>query len=131
MWYTTPKCITTTPLIRAAPSRIAFLVSGGISLYEYNVDRAGTYALNADESILTSSALGSGPNNLITPYITKGSARASFKSAGSASYNNEFKYGDIIRANYPLTASITREFMSPNPGARAPALNTINNKIFC
>jgi len=102
-------------------------VSGGISLYEYNVDRAGTYALNADESILTSSALGSGPNNLITPYITKGSARASFKTAGKVSYNNEFKYGDIVRANYPLTASITREFMSPNPGYREPALNTFDS----
>jgi hypothetical protein len=102
-------------------------VSGGISLYEYNVDRAGTYALNADESILTSSALGSGPNNLITPYITKGSARASFKTAGKVSYNNEFKYGDIIRANYPLTASITREFMSPNPGYREPAFNTFDS----
>jgi len=102
-------------------------VSGGISLYEYNVDRAGTYALNADESILTSSALGSGPNNLITPYITKGSARASFKTAGKVSYNNEFKYGDIVRANYPLTASITREFMSPNPGYREPAFNTFDS----
>ena len=82
-------------------------VSGGISLYEYNVDRAGTYTLNADEEILDPS----GSNLMIKPYITKDSAGASFKTVGAVSYQNEFKYGDIIEMNYPLTASITREPM--------------------
>lgn len=103
-------------------------VSGGISLYEYNVDRAGTYRIPANESpifersngapITTYTDLFSGSNLMINPYITKDSAGASFKTAGMVSYQNEFKYGDIIQMNYPLTASITREFMSPTPGFR-------------
>ena len=104
-------------------------VSGGISLYEYNVDRAGTYTLNSDEEILDAS----GSNLMIRPYITKDSAGASFKTVGKVSYQNEFKYGDIIQMNYPLTASITREPMgfagalygaSVGPGQQR---NVVNN----
>ena len=89
--------------------------SGGVSLYEQNIDRAGGVQIAADESVTTT-----GFNPPISPYITKDSARASFRSAGKLSFNNEFQFGDVIQANYPLTASITRVFMSPLPGARAP-----------
>jgi len=93
---------------------------GGISLYEYNIDRQGTVSrvtacrgLSSDDRAATC-----GTNLPITPYISKDSARASFRTAHSATYNNEFAYGDTLWANYPLTASITREFMSPHAGAR-------------
>ncbi len=76
-------------------------VSGGISLYEYNVDRAGTYVIPADESPIfnrsngspatTYTDLFSGSNLMINPYITKDSAGASFKTAGMVSYQNDFK----------------------------------------
>ena len=109
-------------------------VSGGISLYEYNVDRAGTYIIPADESPIfnrsngspttTYTDLFSGSNLMINPYITKDSAGASFKTAGMVSYQNEFKYGDVIQMNYPLTASLTRELMTPTPGLRNNTYNT-------
>jgi len=72
---------------------------GSINLYEYNIDKL------------------SGSNNFIYPYITKQSAGASFKTVGKVSYSNEFVYGDRITGSYPMTASISREFMT-NPGAR-------------
>jgi hypothetical protein len=110
----------------SAPNNILGITSstgGGISLYEYNIDRAGTYTIGGDETISGQS----GSNLPITPYISKGSARASFKTANSMSFNNEFKYGDVLQANYPLTASITREFMSPQPGARNATVDIYND----
>lgn len=66
---------------------------GYISLYEYNVDKL------------------SGSNNFIYPFITKDSARSSFKTVGRVTYTNEFVYGDVITGSYPMSASITREYI--------------------
>lgn len=77
------------------------VTGGGISLYEYNVDR-GT--------------------DLIYPFITKDSAGASFRTAGKVSYTNEFQYGDRIDGHYPLTASISRKYWT-SPGAREEGTN--------
>lgn len=80
--------------------------SGGINLYEYNIDRL------------------TGSNNPIYPYITKDSAGASFKTVAATTVSTEFQYGDRINGFYPLTASISREFMSPAAGARGTIINT-------
>lgn len=72
---------------------------GSINLYEYNIDKL------------------SGSNNFIYPYITKQSAGASFKTVGKVSYSNEFVYGDRVTSSYPMTASITREYMT-TPGGK-------------
>ena len=80
--------------------------SGGVSLYEYNIDRL------------------TGSNNPIVPFITKDSAGASFKTVAPTTYSTEFQYGDRIEGFYPMTASISREFMSPAAGARGPVINT-------
>ena len=96
--------------------------SGGISLNEYNIDRKGTTTLDDAGGAITT-----GLNPPIVPYITKDSARASFKTVGKTSYNNEFRYGDTLLSNYPMTASITREFMSPNAGARDSVYNTFDS----
>ena len=80
--------------------------SGGVNLYEYNVDRL------------------TGSNNPIFPFITKDSAGASFRTAGAVGAGSEFQYGDRIDGFYPLTASISREFMSPEPGKRATIVDT-------
>jgi len=53
----------------------------------------------------------------IAPWISKDSARSSFKTVGANAvgktvYNSEFQYGDILQGQYPLTASITREFVT-------------------
>lgn len=97
-------------------------VSGGISLYEYNIDRAGTVRVGSDGLIIAATTTGSNPH--IAPFISKDSAGASFKTAGMVSYQNEFKYGDVIQMNYPLTASLTRELMAPIPGLRGDIYNT-------
>ncbi len=97
----------------SAPGSTRSGTDGGISLYEYNIDRAGTTTRTEAASVVTT-----GQNPPIATYISKDSARASFKTAHSTSYNNEFAYGDILTRNYPLTASITREFMYPHAGAR-------------
>jgi len=73
--------------------------AGSINLYEYNIDKL------------------SGSNDFIYPYITKQSAGATFKTVGKVSYSNEFIYGDRVTGSYPLTASISREYMT-NPSAR-------------
>lgn len=72
---------------------------GSINLYEYNIDKL------------------SGSNDFIYPYITKQSAGASFKTVGQVSYSNEFVYGDRITGSYPMTASISREYMT-NPSGK-------------
>jgi len=87
--------------------------SGGISLYEYNIDRDG-YP-ETDGSGDSTGLTPAGKNPLITPFITKDSARASFKTAGPVEYQNEFANHDKLYATYPLTASISREYMrTPN-----------------
>jgi hypothetical protein len=99
-----------------------FGTEGGISLHEYNIDRQGTTTRGVAASAVTT-----GQNPPIVPYITKDSARASFKTVGKVSYNNEFRYGDILLSEYPMTASITREFMYPNAGARESVYNTFDS----
>jgi hypothetical protein len=93
--------------------------SGGISLYEYNIDRDGYPA--TDGSGDSTGLSPAGRNPLIIPFIAKDSARASFKTAGPVEYQNEFANHDKIYATYPLTASISREFMS-NPDRRETAI---------
>lgn len=80
--------------------------SGAVSLYEYNIDRL------------------SGVNNPIFPFITKDSAGAAFKTVAPTSYSTEFQYGNRIDGFYPLTASISRELMSPLAGARASVVDS-------
>ena len=76
--------------------------TGYISLYEYNIDRNGS------------------SNPFMFPYINKNTSRTSFKTAGDASAPNEWSGADvgaILTSNYPLSASITREWM-PDPIAK-------------
>jgi hypothetical protein len=81
------------------------VTGGGLSLYEYNVDRKA------------------GVSDVIYPFITKDSAGASFRTTGKVSYTNEFQAGDRIDGKYPLTASISRKYMAI-PGARESGTNT-------
>ena len=114
------------------------ITGGFLSLYEYNVDRHEHRATDPegnyervppwDLSIEEEDAdgkKGTAPydEGIIYPFITKDSARSSFKTAGKTSYNNEFAYGDVLRNNYPLSASITREFMYYPAGTRTQGLD--------
>lgn len=68
--------------------------SGSVSLYEYNVNRE--------------------PSQLIYPFIVKDGTLASFKTISTSDYFSidQFQYGDVITASYPLSASISRYYYS-------------------
>ena len=82
-------------------SDVLHVPSGHISLYEINVDR----------------------EELIHPFITKQSSNIAFETVSKSSYTLDFQLGDVISGSYPLSASITREYM-PTAGQR----NTGTNK---
>jgi len=85
---------------------------GFISLYEYNIDRPW---VDTGRTVQTASIADTGR---IYPWISKDSARSSFKTANSfqssdsTTYNNEFQYGDVLTNVYPLKASISREYIT-------------------
>ena len=86
---------------------------GHISLYEYNIDRVLDHGIAAEPTTATS----------IYPFITKQSAGASFSTVSATSYSNEFVYGDILTSSYPMSASITREYMA-TAGQRDSVIDT-------
>jgi len=93
---------------------------GSISLYEFNIDRP--YVATGTKVPLEGGP--GAPTNFgrIAPWISKDSARSSFKTVGAnavgeTAYNSEFQYGDILQGQYPLTASITREFVTGSRSA--------------
>jgi hypothetical protein len=70
--------------------------SGFISLYEYNIDKL------------------SGSNNFMYPFIYKDSNRASLRQSVSTGAPSEYvvsAFGDRLNGSYPLSSSITREYM--------------------
>ena len=94
---------------------------GHISLFEYNIDRPYEALGSKGFAGGTSVPLGSGSEPLaqapkdfgrIAPWISKDSARSTFKTVSEVSYNNEFAFGDILQGAYPLSASITRYYVN-------------------
>lgn len=98
--------------------------NGFISLYELNIDRpevnTGRYIGPVGEPEDGEIDTRVPDNARIYPWISKDSAGASFKTVGKVSYNNEFQYGDVLRSKYPLSASISREFIA-TPSSSVPA----------
>jgi len=78
----------------AFSSNVLNVPSGYISLYEYNVDKL------------------SGSNDFIYPFVIKGGNRTAFKNVSTKDFDLAYGYGDVISSSYPMSASITREFMS-------------------
>jgi hypothetical protein len=113
-----------TTLQRAQPDQET--VTGFISLYEYNIARTsgsfdGEYIVN------------DGTVPMIFPYLSKDSARASFKTAVGGDtiegmtptfYNNEFQFGDILTASYPQVCTVTREFIEVPSGSGVAATDS-------
>jgi len=120
---------------------------GFISLYEYNIDRSyyGTYTVSrsADHWPTPENEFGeidydtTGPvytdypvkdKAIIYPYITKDGTGDCWSTVSSTDYYNLFRdgepnlYGTVLTSSYPMTASITREYMAP-AGARFPMRN--------
>lgn len=64
---------------------------GYISLYELNIDRPS--------------------GQLIYPFITKEGSITSFRTISTTTFNTDFAYGDILTGSYPLSASISRDYI--------------------
>ena len=95
--------------------------SGGISLFEYNVDREGTTTFFSPESTIREELDPdkTGQNPPIIPYVNKGSNKQFLKSsprtreriqAVSDDYT-VLDQGPLTGSSYSMTASITRELM--------------------
>jgi hypothetical protein len=90
----------------AVAHKVRNVPAGYISLYEYNIDRGEHTtgrSIGVDPSIPD--------NNMVYPWISKDSAGSSFKTVGEVSYATEFDAGDILRSTYPLSASITSQYI--------------------
>tara|TARA_R100000808_G_C2151761_1_gene160920 strand:+ start:3140 stop:4366 length:1227 start_codon:yes stop_codon:yes gene_type:complete len=90
----------------ARNNQVRNVPSGYVSLYEYNIDRP---KLSTGRSIETGSILDTGR---IYPWISKDTAGGSFKTVSTETYQNEFQWGDVLTGSYPLSASITREYIT-------------------
>ena len=104
------------------------ITAGYVSLYELNVDRlsastdrfiGGPHALYDPEAptvpnIITSDIV---DNGLIYPFITKDGTNLTWRTIATASnYDTDFEYGDVMSSSYPMSASITREYMAAPAG---------------
>ena len=95
--------------------------TASISLYEWNIDK-GT---PSDQF----------QNPIIYPFITKDSSRASFKTSqglnhsNQATYDNEFQYGDTLTGTYPLSGTISREYI-PRPIKYYPSSGTVDGRAY-
>ena len=113
------------PYVSGAFTGSIIAPEGFISLYEYNIDRQSGSTLGSPTRQYT------GPSNtdypvqdmsIIYPYTTKDGTGDCWSTVSSTDYYNLFSYGDIVSSSYPMTASITREYMTP-AGARIPMLD--------
>tara|TARA_R110000765_G_C18936810_1_gene607252 strand:+ start:1070 stop:2305 length:1236 start_codon:yes stop_codon:yes gene_type:complete len=84
----------------AFSNQVLNVPAGHVSLYEYNIDKL------------------SGSNNFIYPFIYKNSGRESFRSITATAAATDYAYGDLMTGSYPMSASITREFMSGAAGTK-------------
>ena len=105
---------------------------GHLSLYEYNIDRpelatdriVGSFVGPNTTSSLSYSERVAEYNRdskpidfvqdkaIIYPFISKDGARASWKTVQTNDYSTAFKYGDVLVATYPLSASIARQYIT-------------------
>jgi len=67
---------------------------GGLSLYEMNVDRTAA------------------KTGMIYPFLTKDGSLSAFKTVSTSAFNSNFGYGDTVTGSYPLTASISRNYLA-------------------
>jgi hypothetical protein len=104
--------------------------SGGISLFEYNIDKQGTTSFDeSDPSLRTEKIETTGLNPPIIPYVNKGSNKHFLKASPRTRENIQavsddyvlMRQGPLTGSSYSMSASITRELMETAGG------KTINN----
>lgn len=71
---------------------VTHVPNGYVSLYELNIDRP--------------------EGELIYPFISKDGSLTSFKTVTDTAFNTDFLYGDEIAGTYPLSASISRDYIT-------------------
>jgi len=71
---------------------------------------SGRSLYGASRTYVTKVAGGAAGSPLIQPFLVKDGTRINFRSVSSTTFNQGTQYGDIITKQYPLTASITKEF---------------------
>ena len=86
---------------------VLHMPAGHVSLYELNVDRPA--------------------GELIYPFITKDGSITSFRTISTTSFNTDFAYGDTITGSYPLSASISRDYISA--GSSNKRIDALRNPI--
>ena len=97
--------------VGAFSGRVYNIPPGHISLYEYNIDKA------------------TDSNDFIYPFITKEGAGSSFSTVSDKTYSTQYTWGDTITSSYPMSASITREYMV-QAGTRSIGFNKQTKKSF-
>ncbi len=85
-------------------SNVKMVPVGSISLYELNIDRPS--------------------DSVIYPFITKDGSRTAFRTVSTTAFN-QFQYGDTITGSYPLSASISRDYLA---GGTVDVVGTTVNK---
>jgi len=114
--------------------------SGHINLFEYNIDRpvvltdriVGSFVANPEASGSYNKASYDArrikydeysipidfveDKSIIYPFLAKDSTTIAPKTVAASTYSTAFKYGDVMTANYPLSASISKELISVNDG---------------
>ena len=74
--------------------------TGFKSLFELNVDRSVS------------------DTGLIYPFVTKDGTLTSFKTISQSTFNSDFAYGDTISGSYPLSSSVSRDYIIASNGRR-------------
>ena len=103
---------------------------GNVNLYELNVDRApsntGRYIGPVDSEEPGRNIADTG---MIYPFIVKDGNLSTFRTITTASFNSDYRYGDVISGSYPMSASISRQLITasaPGDPARSTTVNRIN-----
>ena len=91
----------------AFTSSVPNIPTGFKSLYELNVDR------NEAET------------GLIYPFIAKNGTLSNFKTISTTSFNAQL-FGEEISGSYPLSSSVTRQFIT---GISRPRINALRNSL--
>ena len=128
------------PTADGTGKNVLAVTGGAVSLYEYNVDRPTFSSVDTGWTPSYAQArkvpqgaflfpqatdiglhagrwfglgTGEGPTDTgrIYPWISKDTARSSFKTISDSRYSNEFRGGDTLTGNYPLSGTIAREIM--------------------
>jgi hypothetical protein len=108
--YSSSVFYNNTPNLSGAYSNPIRLTNAGhVSLYELNIDRH--YSASSIRLIGPSGPEGTTTpdKGLIYPWVVKNGSRIGMRTTAGASFNT-LNYGDVIFGEYPLTASISKEY---------------------